>query len=272
MEDVQNRVLDRRCQDVDGQDYASSDCYPGQFHFTDVQNAMKRYRLGRDPEAYMQGLPISESGHLSGLFLFLLRIVAGEMFARGQHWMPMAAAAGQIPTLPLESHISICAHLRTYSNDLLLLVRNAVFDRMLECKIKHYNNDNEAPCASCAGLKQCPFCPTEYQIDIKSYDDRRTAVVVPTWLALGAGLSCRDPKWRSHLIDEEDDPQPHSFEPKSIQSAFESGSRFDFTSRLDDWHREFLFSLPPCREDQGPWKSDDERLSQRAEYVNLKSF
>jgi hypothetical protein len=131
------------------------------------------------------------------------------MIVRGQHWLLIPA--GQVIKLSREAYPApkVCAQLNSsvdYYNDNILIT-------MLLCKVKHINKD-EYPCSWCTGLKQCQYCPMEFQIGVKVFEGRGIALVITKWLAVGSGMSPSDPKWCSHLHDEDNQPilQPFSFQ------------------------------------------------------------
>ena len=71
---------------------------------------------------------------------------------------------------------------------------------MLDCKVAHLNDKQKrGSCERCSVLSQCDHCHTEFQIDLKTFAGRGTAIVVTKWMNLGAGQSRSDPKWRYHL-------------------------------------------------------------------------
>jgi hypothetical protein len=226
------RMRRRRCFDNDFQArtyyYLSSS-----FRFEHVQMAMKLHHLGLDVQNYLTALPPVVKGtcQLPNLKIFEARIVADEMIVRSQHWLLWPAGHRFQLSQQAYPHPQVCAHLETsphYQDD------NVLTD-LLQCKVEHINR-NQDPCPRCTGLKQCWACPTEMQIDIKVFESQQgTALVVTKWLALGAGKSPFDPKWRSHFLDQNFQParKPYPFEPGSIQRAFEQQqAAFDFESPL----------------------------------------
>lgn len=201
------------------------------FRFEHVQMAMKLYHLGLDVKKYLKTLACVERSicGFPNLKIFDARIVSDEVITRTQHWLLWPA--GQVIELSQETYPcpQVCAHLESnpyYNNDNRLTA-------LLQCKIDHINK-NQTPCPQCTGLKQCWYCPTEMQIDVKVFEGQGTALVVTKWLAVGAGISPLDPKWRSHLRDEDFQPvrEPFPFIVGTIRNAFEQQADFYFESLL----------------------------------------
>jgi hypothetical protein len=55
-------------------------------------------------------------------------------------------------------------------------------------------------CLGDASVKQCHHCYMDFQIGIKSFGERGTALILTEWINLGAGFTPLDEKWQSHLI------------------------------------------------------------------------
>ena len=239
----------RQCFIVDFRQRQSSHYRP-EFRYDHVQMAMKLHRLGRDTRPDLARLTLVDTATYgpNDLYLSEARIVADEMFVRAQHWL--LVPGNKFLHVPKFS-FRVCHHL-----DTLDLSPNNKLKRMMFCKIAHLNDMQKlVSCKSCNGLSQCDYCPTEFQVDLKSFGDRGTAVVITKWMNLGAGYSRSDPKWRSHLTDLDKDLKrtnlfrillqhapsrrlatngdgPIGFKPGSIRSAFEQNAEFAFESLL----------------------------------------
>jgi hypothetical protein len=208
------------------------------FRFEHLQMTMKLHRLGLDFQTYLRSLARVENNctrRIRDFRTFEARVVSNEMIIRSQHWLFLAPGPpGQGVKLGpgVFPCPEVCAHLNCgpyYPDDNIL----AAF---LKCRISHLNK-NEDPCTYCRGLKQCWYCPTEYQIDVKVFDGRGPALVVTKWMDLGAGREPSDPKWRSHLLDKNYRPVlvPVPFFIGTISRAFEGreGVEFDEVMTLE---------------------------------------
>jgi hypothetical protein len=94
-------------------------------------------------------------------------------------------------------------------------------------------------------LKQCNYCPTEYQIDLQECGQLGVAVVITRWLDLGEGQTFMDSKWWSRLSTSYTnhhvfagaggiykkrlrDRAPMPFEAGSIHTSFEQNEHLAF--------------------------------------------
>ncbi len=133
--------------------------------------------------------------------------------------------------------LKICPHLSAHRNDNLLL-------HLIACRLSHLDN---RPCLYCGGLKQCRYCPTEFQVEIEDFGEAGVAILVTVWNNLGCGRSPSDPKWRAHVHDYHNNlitAMPFQYEPGSIQTAFEQ--KEDVTSGFC-YYKEALRISSPVR-------------------------
>jgi hypothetical protein len=272
----------------------TSPYYHPWFQFEHVQMAMKLHRSGRDTKAYLAQLaPVDATIHGSqNIYLFEARIAAHEFFVRAQHWFFVPGS--QVLQVP-EYTFDICYHLKTDRLSPSVLHGNKL-RRMLSCKIQHLNDDQEqVSCETCGGLRQCSDCPTEFQIDLKSFCGRGTAVVITKWMNLGAGRSRSDPKWRSHLRGISGykkvnktvpyDPAarrratiqrlltgsdgPFEFESGSVRAAFEQRADFAFESLLTPKNVEKLLQATATNNIQRTWITPPQELSMGMRFARL---
>ncbi len=228
--ELTNRRWERQCFKEDSRARAH-DYFPVSFGFEHIQMAMKFHRLKLDVKKYLGALACvkKKTSKLPNLEMFEARIVSDEMITRTQHWSLMPV--GQVCEWSQASYpcLRVCPHLDSFASP----GRGNILPYLLYCRVEHIRK-GQNPCGVCTGLKQCQYCPTEMQIDVKVFEGRGIALVVTKWLAVGTGMSPSDPKWRSHLYDENHRPvfQRLSFKAGSIQKAFEQPSKFDFESPL----------------------------------------
>jgi hypothetical protein len=90
------------------------------------------------------------------------------------------------------------------------------FGGLLTCKLRHYKQPH---CGHCSGLKQCRYCPTEYEIDTMDMQGKFT-IVVTAWQDLGSGLTPRDPMVISHFSFKTLD-EGMRFKAGSVKPAFD---------------------------------------------------
>ena len=71
------------------------------------------------------------------------------------------------------------------------------------------------------------------QVDVQVFKGWGTALVVTKWLAIGSGESPQDPKWLSHLQENDIHTLPaFPFKAGTIKKAFEQQASLDFESPL----------------------------------------
>lgn len=197
------------------------------FRFEHVQMIMKRHRLGLDISAHLHRLSITETGYRQKhnyQFSMEARVISGELLVRAQHWMLIPA--GHNIEMPRIDFAYLCPHLESP-------VKEDYLWKLLRCTMDHLNSKEDS-CPTCTGLKQCRFCLTEFQIDVKDFGTQGTAIVITRWLDLGIGETPTDPKWLSHFryCGRGKKPEEWRFEfgAGSIKSAFEQHQSFFFDS------------------------------------------
>lgn len=200
--------------------------YRDRLRFEHVQIAMKQHRLGLNSsihvdhqshtETYESGSPY---GHQVS---FNARIVSNTFLVRAQDRL-LIPADEVVPSLPIE-FLAICPHLPD------MWLYHDELSEALRCRLSHLHDQH--PCAKCDGLKQCRYCPTEYQIDQKSFGKRGNVIFITRWLDLGAGSTHLDPKWRSHVWEAASVGTDKAFEfaAGSIRAVFELQEHFSFES------------------------------------------
>jgi hypothetical protein len=184
------RLRRRRCYQNDFRD-RTHDYYPPHFRFGKAQMAMKLHRLDLDINKYRRALANAErrSSYHPNREIFEARVVSDEMIIRTQHWLLLPIRPVVKLSRAAWPYPRVCAHLKSspyYQDDNLLT-------ELLHCKVEHVNSKQD-PCTLCTGLKQCMYCPTEMQIDLKVIEGRGTTLVTMEWPAAGAGISPDDEK------------------------------------------------------------------------------
>jgi hypothetical protein len=231
-DDVQlyDRMLLRRCYD-EGRRARTYLYYPHTFRFENVQMAMKLHRLGLDTKRYLETLTHVErtSYGLPNVEIFHARIVSDEMIVRAQHWFLLMPDG---PVLKLSREVSPCPRVCAHLQSSLHYIDDNILTKLLHCQVRHINKKQD-PCTQCTGLTPCRYCPTEMQVDVKVFKGWGTALVVTKWLAIGSGESPNDPKWLSHLQENDTQSIPaFPFKAGTIKRAFEQQARFDFETLL----------------------------------------
>jgi hypothetical protein len=188
---------------------------------------MKRYRLGLDCSHHLSLLAYKTTQRRSMEFfpyqcIAEARIIAESLFVRVQkvYLIPFGRALESIGSC----YIHICPHTGRLG---------------------------QLPENGHSGLRQCNYCPTEYQIDIQDYGQLGVVVVITKWLDLGEGRTIMDPKWWNHLSKlyaNHDvfaragwvykkiprDGEPVLFEAGPIYALFEAGSIYALFERNDE--------------------------------------
>ncbi|KAH6713953.1 hypothetical protein BKA61DRAFT_689329 [Leptodontidium sp. MPI-SDFR-AT-0119] len=123
-------------------------------------------------------------------FLSLAKFIDRSLLLRVQE--TLLFPNGLFPQIPINGRISICAHVSTVGTGF-----EARLPVHMQCKLDH--NHDVQQCVRSSGIRQCVYCPTEFQIELQDCERFGIAVVVTKWLDLGEGRSVRDPKWWSRL-------------------------------------------------------------------------
>jgi len=86
-------------------------------------------------------------------------------------------------------------------------------------------------CSECLTLRRCPWCPTEYTIELKKLEDKsvdlmsnqrfRLALVVTRWSDLGDGIRPDRDEWTAIKGDKDDYDSMKEMGPRSIAGWFE---------------------------------------------------
>lgn len=179
--------------------------------FEHVQMAMKQHRLGLNSNPHVDHLSTTKTYYM-GRYTYQAsikaRIVFDNFLLRIQD--RVLIPPGQVLEEPSALFTDLCPHLKSFgSGD-------------CRCRLRHLHD--QQPCSGCNGLKQCRYCPTEFQIDHKNFGKRGIVVYITRWMDFGAGLTASDPKWQSHVkgnLPGMGKYKEMEFAPGSIQSAFE---------------------------------------------------
>ena len=190
------------------------------FRFEHVQMAMKQHRLGLDSGPHVDHLSNTKTyymGRCTYQASIKARIVFDNFLLRIQD--RVLIPPGQVLGEPSALFTDLCPHLKSFGSG----------DG--RCRLRHIHDQQR--CSRCSGLKQCRYCPTEFQIDHKNFGKRGIVVYITRWMDFGAGLTAFDPKWQSHVkakISGTRKYKEFEFAPGSIRSAFELQERSTFES------------------------------------------
>lgn len=196
------------------------------FYFSNFQMAMKRHRLGLPYSDYLIMLGTWDQGTVDELpyqTRALAKIVDKSLILRRRS--ALLIPLGRTIQIPVYAYMGICPHTRT--RDLNVRVLQDV-----RCRVEH--NHHLGQCSKSSGLKQCCYCPTEYQVDLQECGPRGVLVVITKWLDLGEGRTWTDSKWRSHLANMEPyqtgtaDMATYLREVGSIRNLFEQNEHRGF--------------------------------------------
>ncbi|OBT80539.1 hypothetical protein VF21_00316 [Pseudogymnoascus sp. 05NY08] len=176
--------------------------------------AMKRYHNSLDPSAQLFLLSgsrtISKADHTHH-WESSTRIINGNLLLRQPTSTPAPAQTSTMCSTP--THVtrdpSIPAGIP------------AGIPLKLSCRASHWDDaDRNASCAKCAGLFQCMFCPTEFEIEARMFANQGVALILTRWLDLGDG-GLGDERYASRLWGYKG--RLVRFEAGSIKAAFEGG-------------------------------------------------
>ncbi len=182
-----------------------------------VQLAMKSHRFGPTRGIPLTSLAYTYSRLRQDSWLQVVlraRIPADELLVRAQYTVFTWRSHPNIDRVRFDIR-QVCPHLVTTCYDENLLTQ------LLVCRLDHLDNP---ACLKCTGLKQCQYCPTEFQIEIEDFGDMDTAVLVTVWKNFGTGTTPLDLKWRAQVHSNDNNPlicRLFDFVPGSIRSAFE---------------------------------------------------
>lgn len=208
---------------------------PPQIRFSLLQWTMKRHRMGFncckelnyfffEERSYQRHSGRRDCGRY---YIKEARIRNRKVLVRAQDWFLLPAShIGPLSDLAI---IGICSHLWHREEGGLLTL-------MIDCKLSHWRS--KSPCSACDGLRQCHYCYTEFQLDVKDFGKRGVALVITTWLDLGECRTPLDPKWglrichRPCLVSTGSEQDVVVFEPGNIQESFGDGRAFLFDSIL----------------------------------------
>jgi hypothetical protein len=213
--------------------------------------SMKRYRLGLDYRRqlnwFLNDYRYGDYGVRCGSYEIVEARIAHEKFlVRVQKWIVLRADEVQLPREAIRK-AHVCEH---FSG---VVFSRGPLQEMLICRMSHWK-EQDVECPQCSGLKQCPQCDTEFQIDTRELGSRGLTIVITTWWDLGPGISPYDPEYRRHCSSErfhrELDPQV-VFEAGSIQGAFEDHQELSIDSLLKANRTVLGYYIPVTK--ASPW-------------------
>jgi len=154
---------------------------------------MKLYRQGLDYSQFLRYFTCRFTGTRESIpyqFLSRAKIINGSLLLRVQE--SFLFPKGHQPQIPITARVGICHHVG---------IPGFTFESRLpehaQCTLDH---DHEAQqCIRSSGMRQCVYCPTEFQIELQDCADLGVALVTTKWLDLGEGRTVLDPKWWSRL-------------------------------------------------------------------------
>lgn len=211
--------------------------YHNGFVFEHVQIAMELHRQGSSHllNAYLDRLSLKNKDVVAmsywerykGFHFFEPRIVDHQMIVRAQSWvvMPLNDRLSIHRQFQLPDNLrnmTVCAHLDTRWRQENLLTGT------LRCRLEHARYQTSSSCVNCVGNLRCPMCPTEIQVDIKPFADKKSKsrgvmLVVTRWQLIGDGHSPFERHW-AHRLREQCDPWPwhEGASMAEIKTAYEA--------------------------------------------------
>ena len=178
--------------------------YKYYIRYENVQLLMRNYRLGRPYEMYLKKLSNRYTTHrpeksLEGVVT--ASIVEGELVLQVRYTLKLLKSWDI--TLIRRTISKLCPHLIDCFVD-------SIFAQALRCRLRHAAR-KRPPCIECKGRKQCPECPTSFQVSVRSLEDPVTEIQVDVWRNLGSCKSPFNSRWRRHAdpyLPDIDDWQP----------------------------------------------------------------
>jgi len=132
---------------------------------------------------------------------------------RSQQWIILPADKSDkftLQTLPIRN---LCRHISGDGSS------GNWSQTLIKGNFEHLNGKRTSTaCLGNASVKQCHHCYMDFQVDIKSFRERGTALILTKWINLDAGLTPLGEKWQSHP------GSAQRFQPGSVQSSLESES------------------------------------------------
>ena len=167
--------------------------------FPHVQLAMKRHRRGPNHGISLDEVSFTElkdytssREEITTLLSAEARIISDQLLVRVQQWtlVPQDKCDEFVARATLAD---LCPHKK-----LRYQLHREVSARV-ECRLRHLRGSEE-PSNCCKGSVRCSSCAMEFQIDVRDFGERGTALVVTKWLNLGSGLTPLDQRWRKHVV------------------------------------------------------------------------
>ncbi|OBT45742.1 hypothetical protein VE00_03911 [Pseudogymnoascus sp. WSF 3629] len=199
--------------------------------------ALKRHHNNLNPRAQLTRLSasrtISKADHTHH-WESTARIVNGNLLLRHKSWYNFPAGAKGMSITNLDTCACPDLYNVPYADTssggpeylggypvVSALSRVTRLTLKLACRASHWDDaGRSASCVTCAGLFQCMFCPTEFQIEAKIFAEQGVALILTRWLDLGDG-SLGHERYASRLRGYKG--KPVRFEAGSIKAAFEGG-------------------------------------------------
>ena len=208
--------------------------YPEQyFRYEHAHMAMKQHRLGLDSATFLNYISATKTIYqYTHTYQFSIepRIRYGELFFRSQHRLLLPKGL-HVTSEDIYMRVRItyrgqlCPHLGCCSVD------EELWSKLLDCVTSYLTDQHH--CTFYSGLKNCRYCPMEYEINTKSFGKHGSAIFITKWQNLGSCTTISDPMWQSHhYCPMDDDPprQEFDFEAGTIKASFEGQNVFDFNS------------------------------------------
>ncbi|KAK0106625.1 hypothetical protein ONS96_004246 [Cadophora gregata f. sp. sojae] len=185
--DLSDHVLCSHCvvlHRIGGVKHKTEDCYASELFagvyvyihqnltFIDMAAMMKLYRQGLDYNRFLERFTCKITGTRDNApyqFSSQAKIINGSLLLRVQEslWYPH----GDPIIVPMTARIAICHHVG---------IPGLSFDARLPdyapCTLEHdHDHDHETQqCIQSTGTRQCVYCPTEFQIELRDCADSRS--------------------------------------------------------------------------------------------------
>lgn len=160
------------------------------------------------------------------------RIVYGHFLVRHKTTFQFPDGTKNMPIITIDSCIcpdwyTVSCHVRSLTRShfpagYIKPAHSATLTQKLYCRANHWDDAHlNSNCLICAGLYQCEFCPTEFEIDTEVFAEHGVELTLTRWLNLGEGWSSEDKVYARHVFGYKGSPV--HFKPGSIKAAFEAG-------------------------------------------------
>lgn len=219
--------------------------YHHRFCFEHVQMAMQLHQRGSTHlvKGYLAHLSLTRKiviemslfGGYKGFHFFEPRIVDDQMIVRAQSWIviPSNDSLNYHKQFRLPRYLyntTACAHLDLRHGE------DNPLTWLLRCRLAHVRYPVSSPCISCGRNLRCPMCPTEVQVDIKTFHDGKSKttktimLVITRWQLVGGGTSPYEGHW-AHRLSNQSNPWhwPNGDSVPNFKNTYENqpGPKFD---------------------------------------------